>query len=218
MYENVQVLLTLFMYLAFFGWVGSRRGTIREGAVFVTALLSWWLLQNQSGIFVSIANIAAKFVAALRGGVVERSLGGAVEAVGNAQDVVTPEVTGIFVFVLWSLLVVLIYIVTNNFIENGDGDGWSILLGMANGLLFGSILLPRLLAPLVPGLETSDLINSIGILGLFSGSIDILRDGLYTLWELVEPQSSIVILMLITLLLVLAAMSLGGGRRAGAED
>jgi len=218
MYENVQVLLTLFMYLAFFGWVGWRRGTIREGAVLVTALLSWWLLQNRSGIFVAIANLAAKVVAALRAGVTERSLGGAVEAVGGTADVITPDVTGVFVFGLWAALVVLIYIVTNNFIGSGNPDGWSIILGMANGLVLGAIMLPRLLAPLVPDLDTGDLISSIGVLGLFSGSVDILRDGVYTLWELIEPQSPMVILMLITLLLVLAATSLKGGRSAGAED
>jgi len=225
MYENVQVLLTLFMYLAFFGWVGWRRGTIREGAVLITTFLSWWLLQNRSNIFVGVANGAAKVVAGLRGAVTQRSLGGAVDAVGDAQPVVTPEVTEIFVFGLWVALVVLIYVLTNNLVKNGGADGWSIMLGMANGLLFGAILLPRLLAPLVPGINTSELINSIGVFDLFSGSLDILSNGLYTLWDLVEPQSPMVILMFITLLLVLAAMSLrrsggggGGGGAAEAED
>lgn len=219
MYDEVQVLLTLFLYLAFFGWVGWRRGTIREGAVLVTALLSWWLLQNQSGIFVAIANLAAKVVAALRAGVVNRDLGSAVEAVGATSDVIAPSATSVFVFGIWVGLVALIYFLTNKFVGGGGGDdGWSIILGMVNGLVFGAILLPRLIAPLVPDLDTSELISNIGILDLFSGSLDILSDGLDSLWVLVEPQSGIVILMMITLLLLVAATSTRRGGGGGGDD
>jgi len=222
MYDDVQVLLTLFLYLAFFGWVGWRRGTIREGAVLLIALLSWWVLQSRGDIFVRIANFAAKIMSALRAGVTNRDLGSAVEAVGQTADVITPDATNVFVFGIWVGLVALVYFLTNRFIGGGNGDdGWSIILGMVNGLVFGAILLPRLLAPLVPGIDTSELISNIGILDLFSGSVDILADGLDSLWVLIEPQSAIVILMLITLLLVIAATSLrgrGGGGGGGGDD
>lgn len=219
MYDEVQVLLTLFLYLAFFGWVGWRRGTIREAAVLATALLSWWLLQSRSDIFVSIANLGAKVVAGLRAAVVNRDLGSAVEAVGATSDVIASDATSVFVFGIWVGLVALIYFATNKFVGGGGGDdGWSIILGMINGLVFGAILLPRLLAPLVPDLDTSELITNIGILDLMSGSLDILGDGLDSLWVLVEPQSGIVLLMLITLLLLIAATSTRRGGGGGGDD
>ncbi len=214
MSSNLQILMALLLYLAFFGWVGWRRGTFQELAVFAVAGASWFLLQSQGSIFVRIANLGGKFMAFLSSG----GLGGdpteAFAALGDAPDVITAETQPIFFFMLWVLLVVLVYLLTNSFMKAEYRDGWAVLLGMANGLLFGAVLLPRLLAPLLPGIDANAFLQQNQVTDVLLRIRGVLSDGLESLWTVLEPQSSIVLLLLITMLLLLAATSLRGGSKA----
>lgn len=209
------MLLALLLYLAFFGWVGWRRGTFRELAVLVTAGASWYVLQAQGDLFVRIANLGGKTVAFFTSGGLSDDPTAGFEAIRSAPNVITGEMAPIFLFLLWVLILVSVYIISNLYITVDYQDGWSILLGIANGLLLGAILLPRLLAPLVPGISAADFLAQTRVRDVLSGTLDILRNGLSTIWEVIEPQASVVFLLLITLLLLLAATSL---RRANANE
>lgn len=214
MSSNLQILIALLLYLAFFGWVGWRRGTFQELAVFAVAGPTWFLLQSQGSIFVRIANLGGKFMAFLRSGGLGGDPADAFQALGDAPDVITAETQPFFFFMLWVLLVVLVYVVTNVFLKMQYRDGWAILLGMANGLLLGAILLPRLLAPLLPGIDTNAFLQQNQVTDVLVRIRGVLSDGLESLWALMEPQSSVVLLLLITMLLLLAATSLRGGKKA----
>ncbi|MEM7126452.1 MAG: hypothetical protein AAF702_09015 [Chloroflexota bacterium] len=219
--QNIQMFIALLLYLAFFGWVGWRRGTISELVVFLVALLSWVLLQSQGGVFRSIANLGGKFVVFIRSGGFSSESGDAFAALGEAPDVIPAEGQEIFVFLLWVFIIVLIYFVTNTFLSSEDSDGWSIILGIANGLLFAVILLPKLLAPLVPTGSSGDFVDQTSELDVLAGIRAIFESGLNTVWSFLEPQASIALLLLITLLLLLAATSLkgnGGGDSGDDED
>lgn len=216
MSPNIQVLVALLLYILFFGWLGWHRGTIKELAVFLAAI-TWFLLQTQGSIFVRIANLGGKFMAFLTSGGLGGDPADAFAALGNAPDVVTQESQPLFFFMLWVLLVVLVYVLTNAFVKSEYRDGWSILLGVANGLIFGSIILPRILAPLVPNVSIDQFVAQTQFGDVFRSSRNILSDGLGSLWVLMAPQSSLVLLLLITMLLLLAATSLRGGGKAEEE-
>lgn len=99
--------------------------------------------------------------------------------------------------------------------------GWSVILGIANGLLFASIFLPRLVALLAPQAVTytgiPDSINPFRILGT---GLRVVFDAIGQLWRLIQPEASWVLLILLTLFLILVASTLGGGRgdNAGANS
>jgi hypothetical protein len=90
--------------------------------------------------------------------------------------------------------------------------GWAAVVGMANGLLFASVFLPRLLALMAP-----DWVAYYGIpesAGPFSILVAGFQTVFYTirqLWQWIQPQASWVLLVLLTLFLVLAANTLRGG-------
>ena len=45
-----QVLIAFLLYLAFWGWIGYRRGAMREIWLFVITIGSWVLLQERGTI------------------------------------------------------------------------------------------------------------------------------------------------------------------------
>lgn len=214
MSPNLQILVALLLYLVFFGWLGWHRGTYKELAVFLTAGTTWFLLQSQGGIFVSIANLGGKFMAFLASGGLGGDPSDAFAALGDAPDVVTRESQPLFFFMLWVLLVVLVYALTNKYLKSDYRDGWAILLGVANGLIFGAVLLPRLLAPLVPDVDADQFVAQTQFTDVLQSGRTVLSDGLESLWGVMAPQSSLVLLLLITMLLLLAATSLRGGGKA----
>lgn len=90
--------------------------------------------------------------------------------------------------------------------------GWAVILGIANGLLFASIFLPRLVALLapqtVPYTGIPDSINPFRILGM---GLRVVFDAIGQLWQLIQPEASWVLLVLLTLFLILVAGTLRGG-------
>lgn len=89
--------------------------------------------------------------------------------------------------------------------------GWALLLGIANGLLFAAIFLPRLVALLAPeGSYLVGLPEQVNAFTVLAGGFSILLENLAALWRLVRPQGSLVLLIALTLFLVLVAATLRG--------
>ncbi|HRW07402.1 MAG TPA: hypothetical protein P5121_19995 [Caldilineaceae bacterium] len=215
-----EVLITFLLYIAFFGWIGYLRGTLSEGIVFGVALTAWLILQEQGDIFVRVINLGSKGIAFVQAGGLGENPDEAFGAISSASPWVTADTRGGFLFVLWAFLLFLTYIVTGpRFLgKKSRGDGWSVILGVLNGLLYATILLPRLVLLLQPAEitdaadgATSSISSFFGILG---GGVDLLRGSLGGLWEIFEPsQQSLILLILLTLFLLLVAGSLRGGTR-----
>lgn len=217
---QLEVLITFLLYISFFGWIGYLRGTLSEGVVFSVALTAWLVLQEQGDIFVRIINLGSKGVAFVQAGGLGENPDEAFGAINSAAPWVTADTRGGFLFVLWAFLLFVAYIITGpRFLgKKSKGDGWSVILGILNGLLYATILLPRLVLLLQPAdiTESADgATGSIsGFFGVLGGGVDLLRGSLGGLWEIFEPsQQSLILLVLLTLFLLLVANSLRGGTK-----
>lgn len=222
---QLEVLITFILYIAFFAWVGYRRGSRSELIVFLTALGGWLLLQEQGDLFVRIVNLGSKGVAFVQAGGLGENPDDAFGALGDAAPWVTNSSRGGFLFVLWAVLLFLAYIVSSaRFLgKKSKGDGWAILLGAFNGLLYAAILLPRLATLLT---SADDVIAStpganVGgasvttFFGLLRGGFDLLRQNVGGVWRLFDTaQQSLILLVLLTLFLLLVASSLRGRSRS----
>ena len=213
MTQQLEVLITLGLYILFFAWIGYQRGSKREAVVAIAAVGSWIVLQQFGGILVRIVNLGSKFVAFVRAGGLGANPDEAFGALGDAPQWVTPDQQDEFLFIVWVLILILAYVVSNQkaFAKGSKSDAWAVLLGIFNGLLYAAILLPRL-ATLVPtvspnGGETSTGIDSL--LAILGSALGLLRGSLGTVWDVFDSgQRSVVLLVLLTIFLLLAASTL----------
>ncbi|MEZ4676499.1 MAG: hypothetical protein R2932_19925 [Caldilineaceae bacterium] len=211
---QLEVLITFLLYIAFFGWIGYLRGSRSEAIVFGVALVAWLALQEQGDIFVRIANLGSKFVAFIQAGGLGANPDQAFGALGDAPPWVTAESRGGFLFVIWAFLLFLAYLISSPKVlgKKSKGDGWAVILGILNGLLYAAILLPRLVTLLRAADVTADGASGAGIAALFNilgGGFDLLRDSAENLWSIFEPsQQSLILLVLLTLFLLLVANTL----------
>ncbi|MEZ4619367.1 MAG: hypothetical protein R2867_28185, partial [Caldilineaceae bacterium] len=178
---QLEVLITFLLYIAFFGWIGYLRGSRSEAIVFGVALVAWLALQEQGDIFVRIANLGSKFVAFIQAGGLGANPDQAFGALGDAPPWVTAESRGGFLFVIWAFLLFLAYLISSPKVlgKKSKGDGWAVILGILNGLLYAAILLPRLVTLLRAADVTADGASGAGIAALFNilgGGFDLLRD------------------------------------------
>lgn len=208
-----QVLIAFLLYLGFFGWVGWRRGTSREGIVLITSLIGWLLLQERGEIFVRFANLGSRVVSVAASGGLGDEGGDPLAALGGGDtaEIITAQNSAGFLFLLWAILIILVYTVTNMTVPQGKPSALSILLGIVNGLLYSAIILPRLIAPLLPDVSVAELVLQAELLPT-------LRTSLGTLWttavevvRAVQPQGRTIALVVITMVLLVAASSLRSG-------
>lgn len=223
---QLEVLITFILYIIFFAWVGYRRGSLSELIVFITALVSWLALQEQGDIFVRVANLGSKFVAFIEAGGLGANPDQAFGALGDAPPWVTAETRGGFLFLIWAFLLFLAYLISSTRLlgKKSKSDGWAVILGALNGLLYAAILLPRLVTLLLPTVtvvdgvvETTPSGNTVdSLLDLLEGGFNLLWDSVSDVWRLFDTaQQSLILLVLLTIFLLLVASSLRSksGRR-----
>ncbi|MFN8491398.1 MAG: hypothetical protein U0350_27620 [Caldilineaceae bacterium] len=216
MNEQIEVLLTFILYLAFFGWIGWTRGSRREGFTLAVALGSWILLQEFGDVFVRLANLIGKALAFVRAGGLGANPDAAFAALRSVPPWIDDTNRAGFLFILWVAILILAYMMSGlkPFSKNNKADGWAVLFGMLSGLLYATVLLPRLITLLVPGdVTAAEVLRSSNALKILASTATTLRSALVNVWQLVKPQASLIILLVLTLLLVLAASSLRRGER-----
>lgn len=211
------VVISFLIYLAFFSWLGWRRGARREIIVFLIALVAWILLQEQGDIVVSMANLGGAAITFAREGGFSGDTQAAFAALSSAPQLVGAEGRQPFIFLVWVATFVTTYILTNVMVEdkNSARNGWAILVGMLNGLFFAAAFVPSLVA-LFGGESTiptaSDNMNFLGLLG---GGLRLLGSAIGSLWGLIESAGSLGLLLLLTAVLLLTAMSIKAPARNG---
>ncbi len=215
--SEFEILVTLLLYLLFFGWIGVRRGALAELIVLGVALLFWVGLQALADPLISFVNLGGKALQAIFTGQFNTEDLNVIAALPN---LVTPENRRGFLFLLWGLVLLLTYIFTGRSAKrNALGNtGWAFLVGIANALVFASILLPRLLTLVLPdvdgaitlgnGAALDSLTGRVDIFGVLSRGINIVLENLSRLWVAIQPQAQLVLLIVLTLILVLAASTL----------
>lgn len=214
MTQDTQVLFAILLYLAFFAWIGWRRGFKSEIVVFVVALIGWVLLQERGNIFVRITNLAVKFLGLLgsslaSGTVDEASLQG-------GTDFVAPGAEETFLFLLWIGVLFLTYLITSrpNFAKGSKKSAWAAVIGALNGMLFLAVLLPKFSQLYVMSggqFSEAPLRTFVALLTQFAGY---LIDSLRSFWQWLQPISPLTLLIVITALLALTAFTLRGSLKA----
>lgn len=214
MTTETQVLIAFILYLAFFGWIGVRRGVWPEVVLLVVTVGFWVLLQERGTFVVRITNFAGKFLVLLQSGALGgEDTGAALEVVQQAPNIITDDNVDGFLFLVWATIVLITFIV-------GSDRRWSkhnkhkiaaLALGVINGIVFAALLLP-VLARLLEGTPTvADQEAPLGALfALVSALWQMTVTTLQNFWAWVQPVSPSVWLLIITLLLVLIAWPMRG--------
>jgi len=138
------------------------------------------------------------------------------KAFGNAPDWIRPEFQSSFSFILWVGLILLAYSISNKLPNIFGNTGWAMLVGIANGLFFTSVFLPRLVTILTPQnfnvSNLRDLVNTTNIFSFIGGVLAALWAGVLSIWGIIGGQEFyVVFLILITLLIAYAASTLERG-------
>jgi hypothetical protein len=207
---NPQVAIAFLLYLGFWGWLGYRRGAVREVWLLVISVGAWVLLQERGTILVRLANFAGKFVALVKAGGLSDESTDALQALADAPDVVTTQNEPGFLFLGWALIVMIAYIVLsdNRWNSRSKKGGLGFLVGAINGLVFAAILLP-ILADLV---ETSDSTFADAplqsLVDLTIAAFTQIFGFLHGLWEIITPISGQAWFALIFVILIIAAFTL----------
>lgn len=210
MTQQLEVLITLGLYILFFAWIGYQRGSKREAVVALAAVGSWIVLQQFGDVLIRIVNLGSKFLAFVRAGGLGSNPDAAFGALGDAPPWVTTDQRDEFLFIVWVLILILAYVISNQkpFAKGSKSDAWAVLLGIFNGLLYAAILLPRLAILVQTPTDTGG--GSISSLFDVLGSVlELLRGSLGNVWDVFQPgQRSLVLLALLTIFLLLAASTL----------
>ena len=215
------VVISFLIYLAFFAWLGWRRGARREITVFSVALVAWLLLQERGDIVVSIANLGGAALTFARAGGFGGSRDEAFAALADAPDLVPADGQEAFLFGLWVVIFVVTYVVSNVAIQDkqSERNGWAILFGILNGLFFAVAFVPSMVA-LFAGddntvsttLPTTE--DDLNLLSLIGAGGRLLWTGVSSMWTVIESLGSLGLLILLTAFLVLAAASIKNGAKA----
>jgi hypothetical protein len=214
------IVISFLIYLAFFSWLGWRRGGRREITVFAVALGAWILLQEQGNIVVNIANLGGAAMTFAQSGGFGGDTEQAFAALSSAPQLVTETTRQSFLFLVWVGIFVITYVLTNVAIEDKDSkrNGWAILFGTLNGLFFAAAFVPSLVA--LFGNETTLPTASEGMnfLSLLGSGLRLLGSAVASLWGVVESAGPLGLLLLLTAILLLTAMSIKGPAKRSNGD
>lgn len=198
--------VTVFVvYLAFFGWLGHRRGTRRELPVFLVAITAWILLRQFSAWFVNLASTFGKGVAFFRTGEVPESTPIGTWVAANEST---------YLLLIWLFVVVVTYIITIVGVKKTKHNGWSVLLGFANGILFATVFAPLLSALIAPPatspVQTSTMPVVDFLTNAFAAAVTVATNA----WVAIQPYATVVVIGSIFILVVFAAFTLRTGAKA----
>ena len=205
---NLAALVALFIYLGFFGAIGYRRGARRELWVLIVAVVLAFGLQQFSDLIVSFFNRFGKGVAFLLGQPIPDESGLGAWAAANTQTLL---------LLLWLGGVVITYMLTNRLVRSSKQDGWAMLLGIMNGIVFAMIFAPLLTSLMYPGVSIQGQISQTPVLGFFSNLWEQISTLFSRFWTALGPAASNVFFLGIVLLVLFAAFTLRTSTKAKAK-
>lgn len=216
MIGEVAILISLLIYLTFFGWLGWRRGFSRELTVAIIALISWLLLQQRGDVFVAMANLGGAGIRFALDGGFSGSSEEAFAALASAPEVVPADGQQAFLYVVWVVIFILAYLLTGWLItdKKSEKNGWASVLGVLNGFFFAMVFLPSLAALFTADDAGATLDTDLNLLGMLGRGVQLLWDIVVAFWNLLAPLGSVGILIVLTAILVIAALSIRGGAKA----
>lgn len=213
MTQDTQVLLAIMVYLAFFAWIGWRRGFRSEITVFIVALLAWVVLQERGNVFVRLTNMVISF-GALFG---QSIASGDVPATApSGSDFVAPGGEETFLFLLWIIILFLTYFITSrpSFAAKSRKTAWAAIVGALNGFLFLAVMLPKFNQLYVMGGGQFSQAPLRTFVALITQFITYFIDSIRSFWNWIQPLSPLTLLVIISVVLGLAAFTLRGSLKA----
>jgi hypothetical protein len=192
-------LVALFIYLAFFGAIGYRRGARRELWVLVVAIFLAFGLQQFSDLIVAFFDRFGKGLAFLTGQPIPAQSGLGAWAAANTQTLL---------LLLWLGGIVLTYFLTNRLVRKSNQDGWAVLLGALNGIVFAIIFAPLLTSLIYPDVTIQGQISQAPVLSFFGNLWEQMTTVFMRFWAALGPAAANVIFLAIVLLVLFAAFTL----------
>jgi len=214
MLNQPESLISLFLYFAFFGLIGTRRGWKKEGFVFVLALASYWGLLQFQGRLAFLINTVGNYV--LLGFPSDQE---GLLAVFQAPPLVSATNRETFIFLLWAVILLGLYYVGDVIFKKNAGRSVSLgfLAGIANGILYLSLIATRLIPIQDSGSALTDAPPGTQlqqVIGRLQSFLNVQLAGFFAGISRGEQRT----LLLITLFVIfgIAAFSLFGGRKSQA--
>lgn|GEM_PF-1093808 len=205
---GLAAILALFIYLGFFGTIGYRRGATRELITLAVSLGMYFVLQQFSAVFVSVADKFGKGVSFLFGQEIPTTSALGAWAAAN---------TSTYLLSIWLVVVLLTYVLTSHFVRNSKKDGWAVLYGIGNGLVFATVFAPLLTALIFPGSSVQAPATSMPILGFLANIWQQMLDLVARLWVVIQPNANMWFFLSVVLLVLLAAFTLRSSAKPKAK-
>lgn len=202
--------ISFILYLAFFGWLGYRRGLLRESIVAIVAVVLYVILSARSSEVVTFANLTAAGMQFAVSGGLNGGEEEAIKAILDAEKLVTPTTQDRFLYLLWVGGVVATFLITTWWVPDGDkkNKGWAVLVGMLNALFFAIVAIPGLAA--LFGLTYEDIpCEGCGgdLLDVLASALGIIWGAIEAVWSLIEPLGAVGIFVLIMSILIFAGFA-----------
>jgi hypothetical protein len=192
-------ILALVIYLGFFGVLGYRRGAQREAWVLAISLGLFFILQRFSSVFVELADKFGKGWAFLLGQPIPTTSPLGAWAAAN---------TSTYLISIWLIAVLFAYFLTGRFIHKSKKNGWAVLAGIANGLVFATVFAPLLTSLIYPGSTIEAPVTRISIVGFLQNIWQQTMDLIARLWVVIQPNASSVFFLSVIVLVLFAAFTL----------
>lgn len=214
--DQLQVAIAFLLYMFVFGWIGWRRGMNRELIVFGTSLITLIIVRLQGDVLVKIANLGWQlFNMILSGGLSDSGAtdtGTTAPLITTCSDTVTTCTAPGYLFLFWVTMVIFAYLIGTIYVKNSPSNGWAVLIGIANGFIYASVVLPRLFALINPGavdLDEPIIIDSL--VALFGAAWSSITGVIGNLWAGLGGLQPYILLLFLIILVVGAASTLRKG-------
>ena len=222
MVDQLQVAIAFLLYMFVFGWIGWRRGMNRELIVLVTAVITLIIVRLQGDTLVKIANLGWQlFNMILSGGLSDSgstdtattastaSTASTTPLITTCSDTVTTCNAPGYLFLFWVSVVIFAYIIGTVYVKKSPSNGWAILIGIANGFVYASVVLPRLFALINPSaVDLGEPIILDSLMVLIRAAWTSITGVISGLWASVGSLQPYLLLLFLVLLVVGAASTL----------
>jgi len=203
------------VYFIFFGLIGARRGWKKELLIFIVGFGSYLFLLQSQGRLSFIINTGGNY--ALSGFPSDRE---GLLAVFEAPPLIGAENRETFIFLAWAVILVALYFIGDRIFQKDAGKSKSLgfLAGMANGVLYLSLIATRLFSIFGSEEELAEAPPGTQLQGVVARLRDFLDAQVTAFFNSFTPaeQRTLIIFTLFAIIGV-AAYTLFSGRKAPAQ-
>ena len=102
--------------------------------------------------------------------------------------------------------------------RKSKSNGWAVLCGMGNGLVFATVFAPLLTTLIFPGSTLQAPVTHIQIIDFLSNIWQQITDLVMRVWTLIQPNAAMVFFLGVVLLVLLAAFTLRSSAKPKAKS